>query len=70
MVENGLGWVVKPGRADLLADAIRVASRSDADAMAGRAVKAAAQFDRTVAMNAYAGLIGELLRNPVLAEQG
>lgn len=69
VVENGLGWVVTPGRADQLADAIRVASASCNGAMAERAVKAAARFDRTVAMNAYAGLIDELLRNPVLAEQ-
>ncbi|MET3973441.1 hypothetical protein ABID62_009550 [Bradyrhizobium sp. S3.9.1] len=32
-------------------------------------MKAAAKFDRTTAMNAYAGLIDELLRNPDLAEQ-
>jgi glycosyltransferase involved in cell wall biosynthesis len=69
VVENGLGWVVTPGRADQLAEAIRAASRADAGAMAERAVKAAARFDRTVAMNAYAGLIDELLRNPDLAEQ-
>ncbi len=69
VVENGLGWVVTPGRADQLADAIRAASRSGDDAMAERAVKAAARFDRTTAMNAYAGLIDELLRNPDLAEQ-
>ncbi|MCA1436197.1 glycosyltransferase family 4 protein [Bradyrhizobium sp. BRP20] len=69
VVESGLGWVVPPGRADQLADAIRAASRADNGAMAGRAVKAAAKFDRTVAMNAYAGLIGELLRSPDLSEQ-
>ena len=69
VVENGLGWVVTPGRADQLADAIRAASRCDAAAMAERAVKAAGRFDRTTAMNAYAGLIDELLRNPDLAEQ-
>ncbi len=69
VVENGLGWVVTPGRADRLAEAIRAASRSDAAAMAERAVKAASRFDRTVAMNAYAGLIDELLRNPDLTEQ-
>src|SRR5262249_40187548 len=61
VVENGLGWVVTPGRADQLAEAIRAASRSDAAAMAERAVKAASRFDRTVAMDAYAGLIAELL---------
>lgn len=69
VVENGLGWVVTPGRADQLADAIRAASASCDGAMAERAVKAAARFDRTVAMNAYAGLIDELLRSPVLTEQ-
>ncbi|MCK1606008.1 MULTISPECIES: glycosyltransferase family 4 protein [unclassified Bradyrhizobium] len=69
VVENGLGWVVTPGRADQLAEAIRAASRSDAVAMAERAVKAAAKFDRVTAMNAYAGLIDELLRNTELAER-
>ncbi|MCK1395635.1 glycosyltransferase family 4 protein [Bradyrhizobium sp. 1] len=69
VVENGLGWVVTPGRADQLAGAIRAASRSDDGALAERAVKAAAKFDRTTAMNAYAGLIDELLRNPDLSEQ-
>lgn len=69
VVENGLGWVVTPGRADKLADAIRAASAACDGAMAERAVKAAARFDRTVAMNAYAGLIDELLRTPVLTEQ-
>ncbi len=69
VVENGLGWVVTPGCADRLAEAIRAASRSDDGAMAERAVKVALRFDRTVAMNAYAGLIDELLRNPDLAEQ-
>jgi glycosyltransferase involved in cell wall biosynthesis len=69
VVENGLGWVVTPGRADLLADAIRAASRSDDGAFAERAVKAASKFDRTTAMDAYAGLIDELLRNPDLREQ-
>ncbi|MCK1737021.1 glycosyltransferase family 4 protein [Bradyrhizobium sp. 138] len=69
VVENGLGWVVTPGRADQLAGAIRVASRSDNGTIAARAVKAASRFDRTTAMNAYAALIDELLRNPNLSEQ-
>lgn len=69
VVENGLGWVVTPGRADQLAEAIRAASRSDGGAMTERAVKAAAKFDRVTAMNAYAALVDELLRNPELAEQ-
>ncbi|MGY8633360.1 glycosyltransferase family 4 protein [Bradyrhizobium sp. 14AA] len=69
VVENGLGWVVTPGRADRLAEAIRAASRSDDAAMAERAVTAASRFDRTIAMNAYAEVIEELLRNPNLSEQ-
>lgn len=69
VVEGGLGWVVTPGRADQLAAAIRAASASGDGVMAARAVKAAARFDRSVAMNAYAALIDELLRNPKLAEQ-
>ncbi|PDT74085.1 glycosyltransferase family 4 protein [Bradyrhizobium sp. C9] len=69
VVESELGWVVTPGRADLLAEAIRAASRSDVTAMAERAVKAASRFDRTEAMKAYAGLIDELLRSPKLAER-
>jgi len=60
---------VTPGRADLLAAAIRAASRSDNGSIAARAVKAAARFDRATAMNAYAVLIDELLRNPDLLEQ-
>ncbi|WP_259261000.1 MULTISPECIES: glycosyltransferase family 4 protein [Bradyrhizobium] len=69
VVENGLGWVVTPGRADQLADAIRAASRCDENAMAERAVKAASKFDRATAMNAYAALVDELLRTPELSEQ-
>ncbi|MET4294197.1 colanic acid biosynthesis glycosyl transferase WcaI [Bradyrhizobium sp. LB8.2] len=69
VVENGLGWVVTPGRADQLAEAIRAASRSDDVTIAERTVKAAAKFDRVTAMNAYAAVVDELLRNPELAEQ-
>ncbi|MEH2486967.1 glycosyltransferase family 4 protein [Bradyrhizobium sp. AZCC 2230] len=69
VVENGLGWVVAPGRADQLAGAIRAASSSDAAGMAQRAVTAALRFDRAAALNAYTGLIGELLHHPSLSEQ-
>lgn len=69
VVENGLGWVVTPGRADQLAEAIRAASRSDDGDLAARAVKAAKRFDRATAMNAYAALADELLRNPDLSER-
>ncbi|MET4261144.1 colanic acid biosynthesis glycosyl transferase WcaI [Bradyrhizobium sp. S3.12.5] len=66
--ENGLGWVVTPGRADQLARAIRAASSSDAAGMAQRAVTAASQFDRSAALNAYAALVGELLHHSNLSE--
>ncbi|MBB4392644.1 glycosyltransferase family 4 protein [Bradyrhizobium sp. ERR14] len=69
VVENGLGWVVTPGRPDQLAAAIRAASRSTDDAMTERAVRTALRFDRTTAMNAYAGVIDELLHTPNLSEQ-
>ncbi|MDN5005379.1 glycosyltransferase family 4 protein [Bradyrhizobium sp. GCM10027634] len=69
VVENGLGWVVTPGRADQLAASIRAASESPDGAMAERAVKAAAKFDRSAALNGYAALIEELLHNPKLREQ-
>ena len=67
VVESGLGWVVPPGRADELARAVRAAAAADPTAIAERAVKAAARFDRTAAMNDYANLIDELLRDPELA---
>jgi len=69
VVENGLGWVVTPGRADQLAAAIRTASADEDGGVAARAVKTAERFDSTTAMNAYAALIDELLRNPDLSEQ-
>ena len=69
VVENGLGWVVPPGRADRLAAAIRSASRSADGDMMARAVKAAARFDRASAMDGYAALIDELLQQPDLSER-
>ena len=67
--EDGFVTPLCVGRADRLAEAIRAASRSDDGTMSLRAVEAAARFDRTTAMNAYAALIDELLRNPDLSEQ-
>lgn len=69
VAENGLGWVVTPGRADQLAGAIRAASNSDGADLAHRAVTVALRFDRVAALNAYAALIGELLHHPNLSEQ-
>lgn len=67
VVENGLGWVVTPGRPDELAKVISAASLSEDSSMAERAVAAAAKFDLNSAMSAYAGLMEELLRNPELS---
>ncbi|MBR0874642.1 glycosyltransferase family 4 protein [Bradyrhizobium tropiciagri] len=61
--ESGLGWVVTPGRPDQLADAVRLASRSQDAAMAERAVAAARTFSPERALGSYAALIGELLCN-------
>jgi glycosyltransferase involved in cell wall biosynthesis len=69
VAENGLGWVVQPGRADELAAAIRTAAASCDGAIAERAVKAAARFDRVTALNAYAALIDELSRNGELEQR-
>jgi colanic acid biosynthesis glycosyl transferase WcaI len=60
---------VPPGRSDHLTAVIRMAFSAGDRGMAERALKAAARFDRTTAMNAYAALIEELLRNPEMAEQ-
>lgn len=61
--ENGLGWVVAPGRPDQLADAIRLAPRSQDAAMAERAVAAARTFSPELALGSYAALVAELLCN-------
>jgi colanic acid biosynthesis glycosyl transferase WcaI len=64
VTENNLGWVVMPGKPDGLADAIRSASLREDAAMAGRAVAAAGNFSAERALNGYAALLLELLRNP------
>ncbi|MHC6154708.1 glycosyltransferase family 4 protein [Bradyrhizobium elkanii] len=61
--ENALGWVVSPGRSDQLADAIRLASRSQDAAMAERAVATARTFGPERALGSYAALVGALLCN-------
>ncbi|WLA86164.1 MULTISPECIES: glycosyltransferase family 4 protein [Bradyrhizobium] len=61
--ENRLGWVVTPGRPDQLADAIRLASRSQDAAMAERAVATARTFSPERALASYAALVQELLSN-------
>ena len=64
VTENNLGWVVMPGRADQLVAAIRAASLCEDAAMAGRAVATAGNFSAERALNGYAALLLELLRNP------
>lgn len=61
--ENRLGWVVTPGRPDQLADAVRLASRSQDAEMAERAVATARTFSAERALSSYAALVAELLSN-------
>jgi colanic acid biosynthesis glycosyl transferase WcaI len=62
VMENNLGWLVRPGRTEDLAKAIRVASTSVDPAMGERAVAVAGNFARDRAMAGYARLAAELLR--------
>ncbi len=62
VVENNLGWVVRPGMAEDLVKAIRVASASADSSMAERAVMAAGNFALDRAMVGYARLAAELLQ--------
>jgi hypothetical protein len=62
VAENHLGWVVKPGASDELAQAIRLASRAEISPMAERAVAAAGNFVLDRAMAGYRGVVAELLR--------
>ncbi len=62
VVENNLGWVVRPGMAEDLAKAVRVASASADPSMAERAVMAAGNFALDRAMVGYARLAAELLQ--------
>jgi colanic acid biosynthesis glycosyl transferase WcaI len=64
VTENNLGWVVMPGMSDQLADAIRSAALCKDASMAERAVAAAGNFSAERALNGYAALIQQLLRNP------
>lgn len=61
VAENHLGWVVKPGASDELAQAIRLASRTEISPMAARAVTAAGNFAIERAMAGYRGVVAELL---------
>jgi glycosyltransferase involved in cell wall biosynthesis len=60
--ENNLGWVVRPGMPDELAEAVRRAAASADASMGERAVAAAGAFTRDRAMASYRVMIDELLR--------
>jgi len=60
--ENNLGWVVRPGMPDELAEAIRAAAVSADPSMGERAIVAAGAFTLDRAMAAYGELVDELLQ--------
>jgi glycosyltransferase involved in cell wall biosynthesis len=63
VTEHDVGWVVTPGRADELAEAVRRAANSENLERAERATEISRRFDFTAAMTGYCGLIRELLQN-------
>jgi colanic acid biosynthesis glycosyl transferase WcaI len=69
VAENNLGWVVRPGMPEDLANVIRAASRSPDPSMAERAVMAAQSFSLARAMTSYASLVDELLQDQDQAGQ-
>jgi glycosyltransferase involved in cell wall biosynthesis len=62
VVEHDVGWVVAPGNADELANAVVHAASSDDPQRAERATEIARRFDFNAAMADYCGLIRELLQ--------
>ena len=60
VIEHDVGWVVTPGRADELAEAVRRAASSENPQRAERATEISRRFDFTAAMADYCGLIREL----------
>jgi colanic acid biosynthesis glycosyl transferase WcaI len=62
VVEHDVGWVVAPGNADELANAVVHAANSDDPHRAERATKIAKRFDFNAAMADYCGLIRELFQ--------
>jgi glycosyltransferase involved in cell wall biosynthesis len=65
VIEHDVGWVVAPGNAEDLANAVVSAACSDDPQRAKRAIDIAKHFDLGSAMASYCGLIRHLLRkNP------
>ncbi|HEY3795428.1 MAG TPA: glycosyltransferase family 4 protein [Bradyrhizobium sp.] len=62
VTEHDLGWVVEPGRADQLAQTIRLAVLREDTARAERAAVIAQRFNFAAAMAGYSGLIARLSR--------
>ena len=61
VTEHGVGWVVTPGNAAELAEAIRVAAHSESSSIAERAATIARQFNFARAMTSYSVLVQGLL---------
>jgi len=60
VIEHDVGWVVAPGKADDLANAVIHAASSDDSQRAERATEIARRFDMNAAMADYCGLIRHL----------
>ena len=60
VIEHDVGWVVAPGKADELANAVVHAASSDDPHRAERATEISRRFDFNAAMADYCGLIREL----------
>lgn len=64
VIEHDVGWVVAPGNAGELANAVVHAASSDDPQRAERATEIAKRFDLNAAMTQYCGLIRHLLQKP------
>jgi glycosyltransferase involved in cell wall biosynthesis len=63
VAESRLGWVVDPGKPEALAEAIRLAARTEMAPIAARAVTASANFTLQRAMAGYRAVARELLQS-------
>jgi glycosyltransferase involved in cell wall biosynthesis len=60
VIEHDVGWIVEPGNADALANAVSRAASADDPQRAERATEISRRFDFAAAMADYCGLIREL----------
>jgi glycosyltransferase involved in cell wall biosynthesis len=63
VIEHDVGWVVEPGNAGALAQAVRQAATSEDAQRAERATEISRCFDFSTAMAAYCRLIRELAQD-------